>query len=46
METSKEVVGAHGVYSFSPTNHAGLDKRSRVLIKVENGKWNLLPEPK
>ena len=46
VETSKEVVGTHGVYSFSPTNHAGLDKRSRVLIKVEGGKWVLLPETK
>ena len=46
VETSKEVVATHGVYSFSPTNHAGLDKRSRVLIKVEGGKWTLLPETK
>ncbi len=46
VETSKEVVGTHGVYSFSPTDHAGLDKRSRVLIKVEGGKWVLLPETK
>ncbi len=46
VETSKEVVATHGVYSFSPTDHAGLDKRSRVLIKVEGGKWNLLPETK
>ena len=46
VETSKEVVATHGVYSFSPTDHAGLDKRSRVLIKVEGGKWNLLPESK
>jgi branched-chain amino acid transport system substrate-binding protein len=45
IEQSKEVVGNHGVYTFSPTNHAGLDKRSRVLIKIEGGKWNLLPDP-
>ncbi len=46
VETSKEVVGTHGVYSFSPTDHAGLDKRSRVLIKVDGGKWTLLPDAK
>jgi branched-chain amino acid transport system substrate-binding protein len=46
VETSKEVVATHGVYSFSPADHAGLDKRSRVLIKVEGGKWTLLPETK
>ena len=45
VETSKEVVATHGVYSFSPTDHAGLDKRARVLIKVEGGKWTLVPEP-
>lgn len=43
VEMSKEVVATHGVYSFSPTNHAGLDKRSRVLIRIEGGKWTLLP---
>jgi branched-chain amino acid transport system substrate-binding protein len=45
-ETSKEVAANHGVYTFSPTDHAGLDKRSRVLIKVEGGKWTLLPDPR
>ncbi|MFL9824065.1 ABC transporter substrate-binding protein [Rhodoplanes sp. SY1] len=43
IEGSKEVVGNHGVYNFSPTDHAGLDKRSRVLIKIDGGKWTLLP---
>ncbi len=46
VETSKEVVATHGVYTFSPTDHAGLDKRSRVLIKIEGGKWVLIPEGK
>ena len=46
VETSTNVVATHGVYSFSPTDHAGLDKRSRVLIKVEGGKWVLMPDPK
>lgn len=44
VETSKEVVANHGVYNFTPTDHAGLDKRSRVLIRVEGGKWVLIPE--
>lgn len=43
IEGSKEVVANHGVYNYSPTNHAGLDQRSRVLIKVENGQWKLMP---
>ncbi len=43
VEKAKELVGAHGVYNFSPTDHAGLDKRSRVLVKIVDGKWTLLP---
>ena len=43
VETSKEVVANHGVYSYSPTDHAGLDKRARVLVKIVDGKWTLLP---
>lgn len=43
VEGAKEVAGNHGVYTFSPTDHAGLDKRSRVLIKIVDGKWTLLP---
>ncbi len=43
VEATKDLVGNHGVYTFSPTDHAGLDKRSRVLIKVVDGKWTLLP---
>jgi branched-chain amino acid transport system substrate-binding protein len=46
VEAAREIVAAHGVYSFSKTDHAGLDKRSRVLIKIEGGKWTLLPDSK
>ena len=28
--------------SMSPTDHSGLDQRSRVLVTVEDGKWVLL----
>jgi branched-chain amino acid transport system substrate-binding protein len=44
VENEKEVIGNHGVFNFSPTDHAGLDKRSRVLIKIEGGKWTLLSD--
>ena len=43
IETTKELAATHGVYNYSATDHAGLDKRSRVLIKIVNGKWTLLP---
>lgn len=43
IENSKEIVALHGVYNFTATDHAGLDKRGRVLVKIVNGKWVLLP---
>ena len=43
VETLKDVAATHGVYSFTPEDHAGLDKRARVLIKIVDGKWTLLP---
>ena len=44
IEGAKDVVANHGVYTMSATDHAGLDKRSRVLIKVEGGAWKLIEE--
>lgn len=42
LETSKDVVGTHGVYTMSPTDHAGVDNRARVLVRVSNGEWKLV----
>jgi branched-chain amino acid transport system substrate-binding protein len=42
LETTKELVGTHGVYSMTPTNHNGVDSRASVLVKVENGGWKLI----
>ncbi|MFI4887186.1 MAG: ABC transporter substrate-binding protein [Burkholderiales bacterium] len=38
---SADVVGTHGVFVMTPQNHNGLDKRARVMIEIENGKWVL-----
>ena len=46
VEQTHELAANHGVYNYSPTDHSGLDKRSRVLIKIVDGKWTLLPDPK
>ncbi len=43
VEGLKDVAATHGVYSFTAEDHAGLDKRARVLIKIVDGKWTLLP---
>ena len=42
IEQGKEVVGTHGVYSMSPTDHTGLDQRARVLVQVQDGAWRLM----
>ena len=42
LEHVKDVVGTHGVYNLSPTNHNGLDERARVLVHVVNGEWRLM----
>lgn len=42
LENIKDVVGTHGIYNTSPTDHTGLDERARVLIRVENGAWHIM----
>jgi branched-chain amino acid transport system substrate-binding protein len=42
METTKEVIGTHGVYNFKPGSYFGVDERARVLVKLEQGKWKLI----
>ena len=41
LEASKNVVGAHGVFNISATDHLGFDQRARVMVKIENGTWKL-----
>jgi branched-chain amino acid transport system substrate-binding protein len=42
LEKTHDLVGTHGVYSMSPTDHNGMDDRARVLVQVVNGQWQLL----
>lgn len=37
IERTKDLVGVTGIYSFSPSDHAGLDERSVVMIEVRDG---------
>lgn len=39
IEQLKGFVGTEGVYTMSPQDHNGVDERSQVMIKIENGKW-------
>lgn len=42
MEQTHEMVGTHGVYTMSPTNHSGMDSRARVMVQVKDGAWKLM----
>jgi branched-chain amino acid transport system substrate-binding protein len=41
--STKEVVGTHGVYNFKQGNLYGVDERSRVIVKLDQGQWKLVP---
>jgi branched-chain amino acid transport system substrate-binding protein len=43
LEKTHDLVGTHGVYSMTSTNHNGMDDRARVLVQVTDGQWKLLP---
>ena len=44
MVNTKNVVGAHAVYNFTPASLNGVDSRARVIVRLEKGKWKLMPE--
>ncbi|KAB7584289.1 branched-chain amino acid ABC transporter substrate-binding protein, partial [Verminephrobacter sp. Larva24] len=40
---TRELVGAHSVYNFKPTDRYGSDERSRVVVQLDKGQWKLVP---
>jgi branched-chain amino acid transport system substrate-binding protein len=42
LEAGQSVVGVHGVYTQTKTDHFGLDGRAVVLAVVDHGAWRLL----
>ena len=42
LEGLRNVIGAHGIFNLSATDHLGLDARSRVMVQVVDNKWKLL----
>ena len=44
IENLQEVLGVHGVFNTSKEDHNGMDERSRVVIKIEDGKWVYDPD--
>ena len=43
IEQVKDLAGAHGIFSMSPTDHLGLDQRAYVMVKIVNGAWKYQP---
>ncbi len=43
IEGTKDFTGSEGVYNMSPSDHNGVDARSQVMVKIENGTWKLQP---
>ena len=41
IENLKDFTGSEGVYNMSPADHNGVDARSQVMVKIENGTWRL-----
>jgi branched-chain amino acid transport system substrate-binding protein len=39
IESTHDLVGVTGTYSYSPDDHAGLDKRSVAMIEVVDGRF-------
>lgn len=38
---NSNVVGVHGVFVMSATDHNGFDNRARVMVRIDDGKWML-----
>jgi branched-chain amino acid transport system substrate-binding protein len=43
IESLRDFVGSEGVYNMSATDHNGVDTRSQVMVRIENGAWKLQP---
>jgi branched-chain amino acid transport system substrate-binding protein len=41
LESSHDIAGAHGIFNMSATDHAGLDDRARVMVRIVGGQWKL-----
>lgn len=44
LEQVKDLPASQGVFTMSPQDHAGLDERARVMVKVVDGKWVYQPD--
>jgi len=40
---TKDLIGTHGVYTFTPDSRYGSDQRGVVIVKIDKGQWKLVP---
>ena len=43
LENIKDLPVSHGIVNMNKNDHQGLDQRSRVMVKIENGAWKYVP---
>lgn len=43
LEQTKDFAAATGVYNWTPIDHAGLDGRAVVMVRIQDGAWRLAP---
>ena len=43
IEATKGFIGVTGVYTFSKTDHLGLDLTAFRMLEVKNGGWVIVP---
>lgn len=41
IENTRELVGISGIFTYSPDDHHGLDRRAAVMVTIRNGDWRL-----
>lgn len=42
IESTRELTSSQGVFNMTPTDHVGYDNRARVMVRVKDGKWQLV----
>jgi branched-chain amino acid transport system substrate-binding protein len=43
LESEKEIVVSHGVLNFTSSDHVGFDTRGVVMLRIEGGRFQVLP---
>ena len=41
--STKELVGTQGIYNFAPGNVPWVDARARIMVRIDDGKYKLIP---